>query len=212
MRKLCLIGACVVMSPMAAMAAITLGQVDTFENSTQGWLGYALTDYVPDGGPAGTADGYLKITATGGSGRSGDLGAYAPTRWSGDYVRAGVDAISMDLLNLGDIDLEMRLLFAQNNGSATSTEAFVLPPDGRWHHAVFGLGNIDLTVFNGDLNSILQDAVAFQIRHQPGDPSLDGTTKVASSVGIDNVTALPEPVTAFLFAAGGLLAQRRKIA
>ncbi|NLX21212.1 MAG: hypothetical protein GXY55_06000 [Phycisphaerae bacterium] len=121
----------------------------------------------------------------------------------------------MDLLNLGAIDLEMRILVGGNFGDWTSNSAFTVPADGQWHRAVFGLTANEL-VWGGDQggnSANLEDALrycgGFHIRHQAGEPlGWRGTTPIASSLGIDNVTAVPEPVFGMLVA-GAMLFLRR---
>src|SRR5262249_36617613 len=101
---------------------------------------------------------------------------------------------SKHLLNLGSANLSMRILFGNNYGSAASTVALVIPPDDEWHRVVFGLTPADLTLFSGNLSDALQHMGTVQIRHQSGLPmGTGGSTPISSSIGIDNIQAVPEP-------------------
>ena len=124
-------------------------------------------------------------------------------------------AIEADLVNLGSVELDLRvLLYAANSGQFTSTEAFVLPPDGQWHHARFGLSASELTCVSplgGDLNAVLHVADLLVLRHQSGSPlGLEWNTPIVSQMAIDNIQAVPEPLGILLFTAGGILFAGRR--
>lgn len=94
----------------------------------------------------------------------------------------------------------MRILITGNYGDFTSTEPFVVPADGQWHHGIFGLTEANMT-WGGtqggashSLTNALRVMGGFFIRHQTGPPlGFLGSTRITSSVGIDNIQALPEP-------------------
>jgi hypothetical protein len=185
--------------------AIVFGQVDTFQTgSTAGWTSNRPPTIV-GGGPGGAGDKYLQTTSPGGSGSDGILGLSNTTQWKGDYLSSGVTAVSMDLCNLGAVDLQMRVyLYSQAGGGFTSTIAYPLPADGSWHHAVFGLTASDLTWLGGStgvLETTLQHNSILNIQHLSGPP--DGAyTPVAGRLGIDNIRAIPEPGAMSLLALG----------
>jgi hypothetical protein len=122
---------------------------------------------------------------------------------------AGVTGIGMDLLNLGSVDLEMRLLNNNNFGCWTSTNAVVIHSDRQWHHVVFGVTAADLTYFGPvgspndqyNISTALQHVTGLVLRHQSGLP-LDGSqyTPIESDLGIDNIQAVPEPIAMSLIA------------
>ena len=63
------------------------------------------------GGPAVVDDNYLLLTAVGGLGAGSRLTVINPAQWAGDYLAGGVESISMDLINLGQNYLSLRLQF-----------------------------------------------------------------------------------------------------
>src|SRR5947199_10332810 len=79
--------------PSAGPAQITLGQIDTFENTpptnpTLGWtnggnLG-ATPPTVVAGGPAGANDHYLQVVSNGGFGGSSRITGFNRAQWLGD--------------------------------------------------------------------------------------------------------------------------------
>src|SRR3954447_19404395 len=83
-----------------ARADLTLGQTDTFEDrTTQGWTAGGIIPgtvvpvpptNIPTGGPAGVDDNFLQLTALGGDGPGSRLSSFNLSRWSGDYLAAGI--------------------------------------------------------------------------------------------------------------------------
>lgn len=198
-----------------ARATIVFGQIDDFEDgTTQFWTGGLGPANIPSGGPAGAGDHYLQLVATGGSGPGSRLGAYNDNQWNGDYLAANVSSIEADLRNFGSTgDLSLRLLFFGSGGNFTSTVPLIIPNDGDWHHVIFGITPADLTAVDGgfDVNATLSGTNRLLIRHQVGPPagSFAGTV-IDGEMGMDNVTALPEPTTLGLFLGGLLLTARRR--
>jgi hypothetical protein len=210
MRKM-LIG-CWILVGLASSAsrAVTLGQIDDFQDgTTQGWSGGSSPTHVATGGPGGVGDGYLQISAV-----TNNLGANHLAPWSGDYTAAGVSAISFDLSNFGPDPLALRITLFGAGGNFTTTTAFLLAPGSGWVTMVFGLGAGDLTQTQGvgTLAQTLANVNTLLIRHDPDPISPPGQQNpVTGTLGIDNVTAVPEPGTALLVAAGlaGLAARKR---
>lgn len=201
-------GACLlaflILFPVSARA-ITLGQIQTFENGRgEGWLGSAFNSLLEDGGPAGVGDAYLRVSTI-------EVGLPGSLRfslrvagvWGGDYLAAGVNAIEADFINLGTSDLSIRFSFGTTTiGAAGSVSSvpFVLPPDGRWHHVRFGLSPGDMTP---DPSLALRNVSSASFRHLTDLADLSaGGTPVISSLGIDNIRATPEPVSLVLLMAG----------
>lgn len=211
MRSILWVGVLAMICPNAR-AAMTLWQVDDFQDgTTQNWISPDDISNVP-GGQSGPSDQYLKLVSTGASPSSGLATSSPLPRWGGAPSAAGVTGVSMDLINLGTVELDMRVLINGNYGSCTSTDAFVLPPDGRWYHVVFGWTVNDMTLGHtgpGTLSDILAHMSGFQLRHQSGPPmGANQYTPVAGTLGIDNVTAVPEPMSLLLCTAGGILLTR----
>ena len=117
----------------------------------------------------------------------------------------------MDLNNLGATNLEIRLYLENPQGGPPTDEAistgFFLPAGSGWQKATFsGSG---LTALNGNINTLLGDVTAIRILHNTsaGFPPV----AVAASLGVDNITAIPEPSAGLLVAAGiAMIARRRR--
>jgi hypothetical protein len=205
--------------------AVAIGQIDTFEDGTTGgWfagrgpLGGVPPippQNVPDGGPGGAGDGFLQITAQGGDGAGSKLSANNLTQWAGDYLTAGVTGIAMDLRNLGTSDLTIRLLFEDPipgppvNIAVTDFGA-LLPAGGEWTRVVFPVSAADLTVLMGDPTVLLSQVTFVRIIHSPNP---DFAVSVAGVVGVDNISAIPEPSSLALIASAalaGLMVSRRR--
>jgi hypothetical protein len=201
--------------PTTSIAAVTVGQIDTFEDgTTQNWevalLGAphpAPPVNIPSGGPGGVDDNYLQLSAIGGSGPGNRLTVINFIQWAGNYLAAGVGAIAMDLNNLGTSDLSLRLLFSDPNlapptNLAFSTDPIFLPAGSGWNHVVFPITPADLTAGVGNVVDALTGATELRIFHSttatfPGEA-------VVASLGIDNVTAVPVPTGLLLLGSGVL--------
>lgn len=198
--------------PAAPVAGITLGQVDDFQDATlQGWSGGSSPTNQPSGGPDGTGDRYLELTAAG-----FNLGAFNTAQWSGDYLAEGVGRVRFDLDNFGPESVSLRVViftpgceFGSMACTAwSSTDATVLASGSGWVTAEFSLAEADMTRVLGTASfaDTLQNVERILLRHDDGAPDPPGVSAfVTATLGVDNVTALPEPSVAAGLAAGALL-------
>jgi len=183
--------------------AVTLGQIDDFEDgTTQLWAEGGPSPNPPmnvaSGGPAGVGDNYLADTSTGLGGAGSKLVMFNTGPWSGDYISEGIQGIKMMMANFGDTPLQMRV--ALEGTSATrygSTTAFSLPADGVWHPVVFGLTENELTNLGGVAtpNQVLASVGTIRILAASGGPSWKGDS-VAASIGVDDIEAVSVSVPA----------------
>jgi hypothetical protein len=207
----------------AANAQIAVGNRNDFQDgTTQGWMvnllgmggpGLPQPQVIPNGGPAGAGDAYLQLTSTGLPGPGGRLVALNFTStWTGNYLAAGVGAISLDAMNLGTTDLSLRLLFENPMGGpptdlALSQTALTLPTGGGWTSLMFplfGPGGLAVLAPGMDLNALLSNTTTIRILHSP--TFTYPPPQAAAQLGVDNITAVaavPEPST-FLLVGGGL--------
>jgi hypothetical protein len=192
---------------------LSIGQRDTFEDgTTAGWtvalLGMTSPTppvTVPGGGPGGADDGYLLLGAIGGDGSGSRLVMINIRQWTGDFIAAGITGIRMDLNNLGANDLSLRLLFWDGEvgppvNLAFSTVPLLLPAGSGWTPALFPISPADLTAEVGSALAALHHTTQLRLYHGtdlafPGEP-------VVASLGVDNITATPEPTSVVLLGSG----------
>jgi hypothetical protein len=88
-----------IMATATAAQAVSLGQTDDFEDlTTQNWgigAAGAQPTVVPSGGPVD--DGAFLTYSSDGSGNTGRMLIANSDQWSGDYLAAGVSAITFDV-------------------------------------------------------------------------------------------------------------------
>ena len=89
----------VLCSFVTGIHAVTVGQVDTFEDgTTMNWFVPGAHPFPPanitTGGPAGVNDNFLMLTATGNPGAGGRLAVLNESQWQGNYLALGYHAYS----------------------------------------------------------------------------------------------------------------------
>jgi len=176
--------------------AIVPNQFDNFEDgTTQGW-GSGVPNPTPPanittGGPAGTDDNYLRVTSIGGAGAGSKLVVINSTQWTGDYLTAGVQFISMHIKNFGPTTLSMRIVLSGPGSDFWSMNPIVVAASSDWQPIVFSVQPPNLTG-GTNVNSTLSGVTQVRILHSlaggfTGDP-------VVAQIGLDNITAASQPV------------------
>jgi hypothetical protein len=196
-------------------AAVQLGQVDSFAAGLDGWGTGAASpvppEWVDGGGPGGASDGYLRLFSAGGAGAGARLVAIAGGQWTGDFGAAGVTGLSLWLRNEGDTALSLRLWLRGAAGAAFSLQPVLLAPGSGWQAASYGLRAAD---FSGPAAAVLAGVTELRLYH--GSSAGAPTEAILARVGVDNVSAVPEPAAAGLWLAGlaalGALSLRRQAA
>ena len=196
----------------APAGAISVGQVDTFSTGTLlSWVGGSAPTNVATGGPGGVGDRYLQIRASG-----GNLGTDNSAQWAGDYLSAGVTSLRFELQNQGANPVALRVTVLGTGAltAYTSVDEFVLAPGSGWVSAEFALTDAALVRTRGadSLAQTLAGVSKLLLRHDPDPLSPPGEQNpVTATLGIDNITAVPEPGTALLVATGlAAIAVRRR--
>jgi len=219
-----------------AAGALSIGQTDDFQSgTTEDWISGVSNPFppttVPDGGPAGAGDTYLRMRSNGTAGAGGRLVVFNPAQWAGDYTSAGIASITMDVFNFGPSDLSLRLMFMDPTTGppanvAVSTNGVFVPVGGGWTAVTFPVLASDLTALLGSANAALSNTTLLRFfhgidtEHRPPQP-------VLATLGVDNICALgadgdasvcggggtpvPEPGTLALLGVGmiGLMVGRR---
>jgi len=188
-----------------AYARVTVGWVDTFQYGTlQNWdAGLGGTEppfppeIIPGGGPGGVGDAFMQITALdGGVGPGSRLSvANRNAQWAGNYLEAGVNAVTMWLKNTGPNDLQVRVVIGDVAvGSlpplniAVSTKALFLPAGNEWVSAVFPINPGDLTAARGTVLAALTNAGELRVIHNEAASYPPST--ILGRLAIDNITAV----------------------
>ena len=206
-----------------ADAAVILNQIQTFDDP-HSWVtgvGPVIGTPVPVpvllGGPGGATDPFLSMVATGGSGPGSRLAAQNFGEWSGDYLAAGIDRIEMDVRNFGNTDLFIRLLFVEFGAmgpvNAAFTDARFVAGSSGWGTIAFNIDPGNLTALIGTAAGALSNAQELRIYHNPDPGFIPGQIPpVVGNLSVDNITAtaVPEPATLLLVAAGLVCGVRRR--
>jgi hypothetical protein len=120
----------------------------------------------------------------------------------------------MDVSNLGDTDVFLRLLFVEFGmmgpvNAAFTSNAVLIPANSDWTTIAFDVSPAALIAILGSATGALANASELRIFHNP-DPAfiVEGNPAIVAELGVDNITAanIPEPATWTLLLGGLLLA------
>jgi hypothetical protein len=191
-------------APFAARA-LTLGQVDDFQDGTaQNWqTGIQLVGNIASGGPNGSGDRYIQYTSSGGGGVGSRMVIFNTSQWLGDYNSAGITGIEMDLDNFSSQPLSMRIAFFLNSFTGyVSTTPVPLAAGSGWQHVIFSLSAVNFTAIGspGDFNTLLSNFNGQLRLLDSFAPSMQGDV-IAATLGADNIQAIPEPTALALVGA-----------
>jgi hypothetical protein len=203
-----------VISLASVAAAVTLGQVDDFEDGlVAGWSEGAPSPTPPvnmsGGGPGGSSDSYLANTSSGGFGAGGRMAMFNTEQWAGDYENAGVRGIQAYLANFGNAPIDMRIAIQGASGTQYgSTVAVTLPADGAWRLVVFGLTDDDLAPIAGSapLAEVRASVSSLRFVAAAAGPAWVGD-RVVASIGLDDIRATASPVSTENRSFSGIKAQ-----
>lgn len=212
--------------------AVMIGQVQDFDGQTDpGWVTSffgAMNPNPPSVVSSSNLSGdAMQLVATGDpmiprSQPGGKLTAFeVGGLWSGDYLGAGVNGITMDLYNSQESSaVSVRLLMMSFNddfsvlqGAFYSSAPIAIAPGQTLDAALFSLQEGALTDLLGgasDYATVLSDVDSVRIFHNPDGGTLIGgpfgagepAPFVSATLEVDNITAIPEPTTAVLLSLG----------
>lgn len=187
----------------AAGFALTLGQVDTFQDGTvQNWdagLGGVEPLYppeiIPGGGPDGVNDVFMQTESVEGHLPGSKLSVFNMAQWAGNYLAAGVNTITMSLKNSGPNGIYARVVVADERvgglppkNLVVSTQPLFLPSRGDWVSAVFSLRPGDFTAVRGNAATALTNARELRIIHN--DEATFPPPTITARLGVDNIKAV----------------------
>jgi hypothetical protein len=121
----------------------------------------------------------------------------------------------MDLDNLGDTPLTIRLQFEDPMGGPPADEAVTtfgrtLAAGSGWTHTFFAISPASMTTISGNVNTLLGNTTLIRIIDSAGPTEAD---PIVGVLGVDNIAATtPEPATLLSVVGGllGLIAWRRR--
>lgn len=215
MHRLGPLSAAVLTACLAApsFGGVLPGEIDDFEDGTTENWGHGqatgLVVNVPDGGPGGVGDNYLRVTSTGTSGPGSRMLVLNRAQWIGDYTAVGPAVeISMMLKNegpapgvVGLADLHVRLGVTNEIpellgtfGEYVSTTAVDVPADGAWHPASFLLDTGSMTSVGGTdpLATVLAAVTELRII-SAASPDWIGDV-ISNRMGVDAISITMTPV------------------
>lgn len=180
--------------------AIVRGQTQDFSAGIGGWeRGQIATP-----GLDGPDDPYLFVPF----GEGNRIVTFERSIWAGDYLAAGVDEIALLVRNLGATDLVARLAIGDNGaplqgGSWYATDGVPLPAGSGWQPVSFSLAPDALVNVQGTASAeqVLAGVSTLRILHA-NDPAAIGDV-LTGSLGVDAITAVPEPGAAARAAGAG---------
>ena len=185
--------------------AISLGQIDTFQDGTT--MNWGNGPFAPPiinfntGGPGGAGDRYIQMTADG-SGPGGRLTIFNVDQWAGNFIAAGVTTLEIDLNNQSAVSLSIRIAFksqiSQDSPGYLSAPMF-LPANSGWQHFSISITAANVVAVGGPTayNTFFTAVAEMRIIHEVGTANLNGDP-VTGALGIDNIRAVPEPTVTAL--------------
>jgi PEP-CTERM motif len=203
-----------------AMAGPVLAEpigIDDFEDgTTQGWFVPGPHPLPPvnisSGGPGGTGDNYLQVTALGGAEAGSRLSVQNESQWTGDLTF--ISRVTMDVNNFGPDQLFLRILLVNFTGApgmsppsdiAWTVTPVPVPAASGWTSVSFDLSAVNFFAPLGSIAGARGGVDELRIFHNPapafGGPGI-GAPPVTAVLGIDNIAAVPEPATLLLLATG----------
>ena len=191
--------------------AIFLGQIDDFTDGTTGnWaIGNLSSPFAPvnisSGGPfeiTESPDAFLQLSSSGISGAGSKLVSFNINQWTGDFIGAGVTGISLYFNNTGSNPVTMRLGFFGADSTFSTQQGFSINPGSGWQEFSFNLTAEDVILLTGTASFAQGFANITEMRIlSSATPAFSGDV-IAATVGVDNITAIPEPSSIFLLLAG----------
>lgn len=194
----------------SARATILYGLLSDFQDGTaQGWRegssSFNPPTNQPSGGPLGAGDRYLRNISSG-SGAGGKNVTFNTTTWTGDYLSAGINRLQLDVKNFGSASVPLRAGLRRTNSERYITEAaVVIPGDGQWHSIAIDITENKMVPYGGvaTYEEVMSDVR--DLRIMIAENATWQGTPINTTMGYDNILALPEPTSVAMILAGALM-------
>lgn len=191
---------------------VTLGQSDNFNDGTlQGWESGDINPNPPSNvmnvGQGGAGDHVMQVLSNDqGGGPGAQPVVFNSAQWTGDYLAAGITAITLDINNLSAIPIHPGIELRGAGGNLYTFTGATLPANSGWTSVTISLapGNLG----GGVVLDTLADVTELRFREIQGGSFVipnDNTTAY-----YDNITAVPEPATLALMGLGACAVLRRR--
>jgi hypothetical protein len=130
--------------------AIELGQIDDFQDqTTMNWAHGIANAHAPrvvaDQGPEGTGDHALAVSSSGGFGAGSMIVMFNRSQWTGDFLEAGVTAISFHLRHVSGPNASVRVALQGPGGRFATTSAIQVDSGTGWDHHTIDITPENLT-------------------------------------------------------------------
>ncbi|MEN1680665.1 MAG: PEP-CTERM sorting domain-containing protein [Planctomycetota bacterium] len=216
-----LVGLATWLAPTAAMA-VSLGSIDTFDNSSEGWAvgSNGVQPSFENGTSFDGQPGFLRHFSDGGGPNGRWIMWSEESDWTGDYLAAGVEGISLWADGRTGDDIVFWLGF-DGPGGWFFTPGQTIVTDNDWEKFSFDLDPSSLIyAANSGGTQVAEDTLAnvnrFEIFAGNGGVSFAGRGDLLRSaqsnnvIWFDNIAAVPEPTTAALLLLTAPLALLRR--
>ena len=191
---------------------ITVGQSDNFNDGTlQSWESGDINPNPPSNvmnvGQGGVGDHVMQVVSNAeGGGPGAQPVVFNSAQWIGDFLAAGVTAITLDINNLSAVAINPGIELRGAGGNTFTLTGATLPANSGWQSVTISLDPGNLVGGNALLT--LGSVTEMRFRNiVSGSATLPagGTTAY-----YDNVTAVPEPASLALLGLGACALLRRR--
>lgn len=189
--------------PSLLISQVLLNQIDDFEDfTTRNWTknNSIPNANIPDDGPLGSGDNFLRIISTG-SGTGLNLLTLNNAQWLGDYYQNNgsnrIKYISMDVRNSGSNIIFLRMSFKHNNSPleiwSTINPVAIIPGEG-WKKINFHIEQASVVRVSGlnPYTTTFNNVHEVRLLHNDA-PSWE-SDPIEATLDIDNIMARNSPL------------------